>query len=470
MKHLVTRIRPVAIRIGLIGFCGALVAPAAVAGEIDDLKATIGALQKRIEQIEKQAADAKVAEVQAAPTASAASASAPATGLTWKFYGRADLGYVSSTGMNAAGQKVTTRRLNQGEMASRLGISGAWVFNEDYKALFAAETGINLYNGNAGGGTQNNTSGSVFFNRGATAGLSATHYGSIEGGTMYMAPFWVMLGADLASAHDYGANDFSALFSMSRPEALGRYLKDPVTGNVSGTSSLTGANSGTALFYGNALRYRTPAFDGTLKGLSAEISFSMGQQASGATPLREDGRTYAGNVTYNSGPLFVGYAHMDYEQVNDVATSGASNWQQRNQVTDIVGARYRWLDLTVGASYTSFRVSNAGGYKAQAYGLSGAYDIGKHRIEASVANVSYSGANSSGAYGRNLGDGIGDPSSTDFGIGYLYNLQKNLSLYAYYNKIINNEHAKLGVLQFRNDNQYFGYDPSEWTVGMFYTF
>ncbi len=468
MKYFSMAIKPMVVRLMCIGVCGVLALPSARAGEIDDLKVTIQQLQKRIEQIEQKSVETKAVE-KTQPVA-AVPVSVPSTGLQWKFYGRADVGFVSSTGANAAGQVVTTNRLNQGEMASRLGIAGAWVFNDDYKALFNAETGINLYNGNAGGGTQNNTSGAVLFNRGVTAGISTAKFGSVEAGTMYMAPFWVMLGADLASAHEYGANDFSALFSVSRPEALARYLKDPVTGNVSGTSSLAGGNSGTALFYGNALRYRTPAFSGALKGFSGELSFSMGQQASGATPLREDGRTYAGNLMYTNGPLFAGVAHMDFEQMNDVATSGASNWRQRNQVTDIVGARYKWNDLTLGASYTSYRVSNAGGYKAQAYGFSGSYDIGKHRIETSVANINYGGVNSAGAYGKNTGDGKGDPSSLDFGIGYLYNLQNNLSLYAYYNKVINNEHARLGVLQFRGDNQYFGYDPSEWTLGMFYTF
>ena len=449
--------------VGLIAGVG-LAAGAAHADEMSDMKAMIKQLQQRIEQMETKAAAAPA--VGAAPPVVTAPAVKAPTGFVYKIYGRGDVGYTESTGSDATGREITTKRLNQGEMASRLGLTGAWIFNDDYKAIFGVETGLNLFNGNAGGGTQNNTSSSVLFNRGATAGFATRQYGSIEGGTMYMAPFWVSLGADLASAHNYGANDFSALFSVTRPESLGRYLKDPVVGNISKTTSLAGNNSGTALFYGNALRYRTPA----MGPFSGEISYSNGQQASGATPLRQDGRSWAANVLYSKDNLFLGYAHMDYMQVNDIATAGTANFVTRNQVTDIVGARYKWRDLTLGTAYTSYRVSNSGGYHANAYGFSGAYDIGKHRIEGSAARVTYGGANATGAFGTNLGSGRGEPVSTSLGLGYLYNIESNLSFYTYFNKIINNGDAKLGVLQFRGDNNSFGYNPVEVTAGMFFVF
>lgn len=442
------------------------------ADELSDLKATLAQLQARVNQLEAKSAAqpapgaAPAASMTAAAPAAAPPAAKPATGFVWKLYGRGDIGYTLSQGKDASGNEFTTRRLNQGEMASRLGLSGAWVFSDEYKAIFGVETGLNLFNGNSGGGTQNNTTSSVLFNRGATLGFASKTWGSIEGGTMYMAPFWVSLGADLASAHNYGANDFSALFSLARPEALARYLKDPVTGNVSKTTSLAGGNSGTALFYANAVRYRTPVYN----NVSAEVSYSAGQQASGATPLRGDGRTWAGNVLYQKKDLFLGYAHMDYQQVNDVATTGTASFLNRHQVTDIVGARYRFGDATLGSSYTSFRVSNAGGYRANAFGVSGAYDLGKHRIEASAARITYDGANAAGAYGTNTGDGRGDPRSLGYSLGYLYNFQPTLSFYAYATRVQNNAHAKLGVLQFRGDNNYFGFSPVELTTGMFIVF
>jgi predicted porin len=446
-----------------------LMANGARADELSDMKVMLKQLQERVDQMEAKAAAPAPNTVAAATTpmqAGTGPAVASNRGFNWKLYGRGDIGYTVSQGKDVNGRENTTRRLNQGEMASRLGISGDWVFNDEYKALFGLETGINLFNGNSGGGTQNNTNSSVLFNRGATAGLATKTWGSIEGGTMYMAPFWVSLGADQASAHNYGANDFSALFSLTRPEALGRYLKDPVTNNFSKTSTLAGNNSGTALFYANSLRYRSP----TYKNLSAEVTFSNGQQASGATPLREDGRTVAANVLYKKDNLFLGYAHMNYVQSNDINSNVSANFQTRNQVTDIVGARYKWDDLILGGSYTSYRVSNAGGYNAKAFGVSGAYEFGKQRVELSLARITYGGANASGAYGTNLGDGIGNPTSNAFGLGYLYNLQPNLSFYAYATKVQNNAHAKLGVLQFRGDNNFFGYSPIEFTTGMFLVF
>jgi len=439
------------------------------ADELSDMKAMLAQLQERVAQMEAKAAQPAPATATTAMAPAATSAAAPAksaTGFNWKLYGRGDIGYTVSRGKDASGRQLTNHRLNQGEMASRLGLTGSWVFSDEYKAIFGVETGLNLFNGNAGGGTQNNTSSSVLFNRGSTVGFASTTWGSIEGGTMYMAPFWVSLGADLASAHNYGANDFSALFSLTRPESLGRYLKDPVTGNASKTTSLAGNNSGTALFYGNALRYRSRTYN----NFSAEVSYSAGQQASSATDLEDDGRSWAANLLYKKDNLFLGYAHMDYQQSNDISTAGTPNFVKRNQVTDIVGARYKWNDFTLGGSYTSYRVSNAGGYGADAFGVSGAYDLGKHRIEGSLAQISYDGANSRGAFGANTGDGIGKPKSTAYSLGYLYNFQPTLSFYAYATRIKNNEHAKLGVLQFRGDNNYFGYSPVELTAGMFLVF
>lgn len=478
MTHFTLRQSMLATTVSLAFLPLTFVSANAHADELSDMKAMLAQLQQRVAQMEANAAaqatapaapltPAAAPALAAAPVPAAAPAEIkPATGFNWKLYGRGDIGYTVSKGKDASGRVLTNRRLNQGEMVSRLGLTGSWVFSEEYKAIFGAETGINLFNGNAGGGTQNNTTSSVLFNRGAAVGFASKTWGSIEGGTMYMAPFWVALGADLASAHNYGANDFSALFSLTRPESLGRYLKDPVAGNVSKTSSLAGNNSGTALFYGNALRYRSPTYN----NFSAEVSYSAGQQASSATDLKDDGRSWAANVLYKKGDLFLGYAHMDYQQSNDVSVTGASSFIKRNQVTDIVGARYKWHDFTLGGSYTSYRVSNSGGYAADAFGVSGSYDIGKHRIEGSLAQISYDGANASGVYGRNTGDGVGKPKSTAYSLGYLYNFQPTLSFYAYATKINNNAHAKLGVLQFRGDNNYFGYSPVELTAGMFLVF
>lgn len=460
--------KPLWVSLVALGFCNA-----AFADEVSDLKELVKQLQQRIERLEAKSAPTAVAPAQVASPAPPAAASpansvAATPGLQVRMYGRADIGYVSSEGSDTAGKTVTTSRFNQGQMASRLGLTGSWAYDADLKAIFGVETGLNLFNGNAGGGTQNSTA-TVLFNRGATAGLASNSYGSIEAGTMYMAPFWVMLGADNASANNYGLSDFSALFSVSRPEALGRYLKDPVgaTANLSKTATGAGNNSGTALFYSNSVRYRTP----TVEGFKGEFSYSMGQQAFGNTPLKDDGTTWGINAIYQAGPLFVGYGHMNYQQVNDIATTGtASNWVTREQETDILGARYTFADFTLGASYTSYRVSNAGGYGAKAYGLSGAYNLGKHRVEASVGRLDYDGANGVGAFGTNSGNGKGDPSTMSLGVGYLYNLTKNMSVYGYYNKMDNNSNANLGVNQFRADTKSFGFSPSEWTVGTFLTF
>lgn len=463
----------------LAGVLGQACINPAHADEVGDLKALVQKLQERVDQLEQRntqsATVATPAPATAGTTASAAPAPAAsatpdtATGFKWNFYGRADVGYTHSKALASTGNVVTTDRFGQGEMASRLGLNGAWQFDPDFKAIFAVETGINLNSGSAGGGTQNDTANSsVLFNRGATAGFASSKYGSIEGGTMYMSPFWVTLGADQASANNYGYSDFSGLVSVVRPEALARYLKDP--SNANGTSSTTGGESGTALFYANSVRYRTPDFH----GVTGELAYSNGQQATTATtPQKNDGRTLAGNVLYKHGNLFAGYAHMTYLQDADIASAGSSSiWQTRHHLTDTLGLRYKWGDFTLGGALVQYRVTDAGGYRARAAALSSAYDIGRNRIELSVGRVTYENASAAGAYGTNAGDGKGDPASTSVGLGYLYNFNKNLSLYTYYNKVFNNDHANLGVMENRSDSssKYYGYSPSEISVGAFYTF
>jgi hypothetical protein len=242
---------------------------------------------------------------------------------------------------------------------------------------------------------------------------------------------------------------------------------------------MSGANTGTALFYANAFRYRTPNF----AGLTGEFSYSNGRNASNMFGSRDDGRTFAGNIQYNSGTLWLGYAHMDYQQVADISfsTSASANWVSRNQVTDIIGARYKWRDLTLGGSVTHFSVSNAGGYRALAYGLSGAYDItNKHRLEASVGTVSYHNAAADGAYCTYSATGVPtcknlalegeNPRSTSFALGYLYKLQPNLVLYTYFNRVNNNANALLGTINYYYTNALNGAVIDEFQIGTFMTF
>lgn len=456
---------------GLVAAAGA-----AHADELSDLKGMLKQMQDRIEKLE---ADKKQPMQAAAPAVIApATVQGAPSRLEYKIYGRADLGYTvsnGSTGNGATATNVTTSRLNQGQMASRLGLTGSWTLDPDMRAIFGLETGINLFNGAAGGGIQEapqaGAGGVVLFSRGATAGLVSNTWGSVEAGTMYMAPFWVALGADAISAHGYGASDLSGLWSAQRPEALGKYVKGPAkaaSGSAAGT--IGGVNTGTALFYGNSMRYRTPKFGG---GFTGEFSYTNGQQALGSNDFQNDGRAWAGNILYSDGPLWAGYSHMDYTQVADVSATATTNWQTRHQVTDILGARYKWGDLTVGGSYTTLNVGDAGGYKGTAYGLSAGYDVGKNTFEFSVGRNEYQNATSAsvGLYGANGTAGqTGDPSSTSYGIGYLYNLQKNLSLYLYHMRVENNSNANLGVIQFRGDNSALGNTATETTAGMFFVF
>ncbi|MCX8507011.1 MAG: porin [Alphaproteobacteria bacterium] len=469
----------------------------------------------------------------------------PAPGLTTTIYGRLDAAVTSSGGaraLNADGSKSTynTTRLSQGQGVNRLGLRGAYQFEDPtLKVVFGVEMGTSLLNGNAGGVTANSTqncaalspantskdfnaqkpdvtatttlstsggettatttvgrfvsvpcnTSNVLFNRGYTVGLASTTFGSLEFGNMYMAPFWVILASD-KSLYNLGLSDTSALFASVQPGALGRYLSDPVASvsNKSGTNTAVGAgaaNTGTAGFYANSLRIRTPA----LYGVTTEVSYSIGQNASGINNLYKDGQTIAANIMYNDGPLFVGVAHMTYAQVNDIAspTSRFSDWRTRYQNTEVLGARYKIADLTVGAAFTLLRVTSAGDYTAMGYGVSSAYDLtAEHRVEASFGITSASNTASKGAYGANLGrtttvtneDGstttksAGDPQTISYGVTYLYSIAANTKAYLGYIANSNNSNADLGVGPFRSDTAKGAWGSSPYSVaaGMFLAF
>ena len=470
--------------------------------------------------------------------AQAQSAAAPTPGLTNTFYGRFDGGVAVSTGARGIDAKnnvtpYTSTRMSNGIMGSRLGVRGVYQFDEPtLKAMYGIELGTNIFNGNAGGASAQSTQNcnavspttaptvtansvvnpdntvttttvvkaapcnapNVLFNRGYTVGLGSTDFGSIELGMMYAAPFWVILGAD-QSGYNYGLSDTSALFAVTKNDAMGRYLANPVSSvsNKSGTNTAVGAgvaNTGLGAFYANSLRVRSPK----ISGVTGELFYSHGQNASGLNNLSKDGQTYAANVLYNDGPLFVGVGGMIYSQVNDVALSADSfsNWKTREQTSGTVGARYKIDDLTVGAAFSMLTVSNAGGYTAMGYGVSSAYDITKNnRVELSFGINSASKTAEVGAYGRNTGrtisekvtnedgttttkilGGTGDPQTISYAATYFYQIAPSTKYYLGYTANSNNSNANLGVMPFRGDTAATAWGSSPYSVatGMFFVF
>jgi len=518
---------------------GALLAvTGARADEISDLKAMMAQMQQQIHDLEAKqtAAGAAGAGGQQAPVVS--TVKSLVTGMDLSLYGRADVGFRDSYGFGSDGHPTTTYSLGAGQMTSRLGLTGSYSVSDDFKATFSAEAGVNLFQGVFGGtvnvsnGTQDGTATQSFVvaSRGAAGGFASKTYGSVDAGLMYMPTFWVILGADHASAHNYGLSDLSALPVIMRPESLDKYLAAPIgpsattvpatiasnlpsaLQNTTKSGTISSANtsglgySGTSGFYENAIRLRTPKFSGMFDGLDAELAYSMGQQAfepSSFTPFQSDGRAWGGNIEYKTHNLFLGYGHFDYLQVSDTtpayiskagstvngivnvaANPAGPNFVSRDHVTDIVGARYHYGDLEIGAAYTLYSVTNAAGYEANAYGFSGAYDITEHhRIEFSGARITTAGVLGIGPYGNGAGTAgtakncsycNGSPASISIGLGYLYNVIPTWSFYVYGNDVQNNKHADLGTQDFRTDiaagSATLGKSPLEITAGTFFTF
>ena len=303
------------------------------------------------------------------------------------------------------------------------------------KFVYSAESGLNLggLNGTAGRPTQNSeqycyqsanlsaaqpnnatatgtlapicNSSNAIFNRGWTAGLASTNYGSLEFGLIFMANYWVLIDADRSGAN-FSLSNTDALAVVGTNGALGRYLGSPLTAqqNVSASNTVIGgsaANSGIGGWYANSFRYRSPV----IGGFKGELSFSIGHNAAGSTPLSNDGRAVAGNIEYNDGGFMIGVGYMNYNQVNDTAvakngiasgtlagggsatygcvsapqnaaakTGYCANWVTRSQNTAIIATRYDFSGISIGAFFDHYSVTNAGGYSAMAFGGDVLYD------------------------------------------------------------------------------------------------
>lgn len=454
--------------------------------------------------------------------------------LTTQFYGRFDAGVAVSGGardLNKNGTQSTysTVRFSHGQMTPRLGVRGSYQFeNPTLKATFGLELGANVFNGNAGGAAQDTTqncaapapsqlvtvtnndatattaatktkfisipcnTSNVLFNRGYTLGLASTDLGSIEFGMMYAAPFWVWLLAD-ETGFKYGLSSTSALSSATQADAMGRYLSGPVAAatNVSATNTAVGssvANTGAGYYYANSVRLRSPNF----YGVTGEVFYSLGQNASGTNNLYKDGQAISGNILYKDGNLSAGVGHMTYAQVNDVSSvvggSKFADWRTRYQNSQIASLRYKLDDLTVGGTFTFLSVTSAGGYQAMGFGLFSSYDLPdiNSRVEAtfgwnSVSGVCTGKKDSKGKYVATTSFGTantcnpdkgGDPQTIAYGVTYFYSVGPTAKAYTGFIAHSNNDAANLGVGPFRGDTsaKAFGSKPYAVNTGMFFVF
>ncbi|NLP63962.1 porin [Paraburkholderia sacchari] len=283
---------------------------------------------------------------------------------------------VSPTAMAASGNL----------QASRFGFRGSEDLGGGYRANFQLETGFNTYTG-VGGGT-------TMFNRGASVGLSSATYGSIDAGFMYLPIYWVFLGSDVST---YGLSNPAAIMSLEHTVTLGK--------------------SGTGGFYPNAVRYRTPNYN----GFSSEIGYSFGaQNASGQTA---NGRNIGANVMYQRFGMMFGYGFNRYQYYADATTLTPSS-----QLTHVVAATYAYAGNFIGANYIYSKRTDSTNWFASAFLLNAKIPAGPGDIELGVS--------------RRIENGNARAMAYD--AGYVYFLSKRTQLYGYATMITNNSHSSQG--------------------------
>jgi general bacterial porin, GBP family len=307
---------------------------------------------------------------------------------------------VSPTAMAASGNL----------QASRFGFRGSEDLGGGYRANFQLETGFNTYTG-VGGGT-------TMFNRGASVGLSSTTYGSVDAGFMYLPIYWVFLASDVAT---YGLSNPAAIMSLEHTVTLGK--------------------SGTGGFYPNAVRYRTPNFN----GLTSEIGYSFGaQNASGQTA---DGRNIGVNVMYQRFGMMLGYGFNRYQYYANTSTLTASS-----QLTHVFAATYGYSGNFIGANYIYSKRTDATNWFASAILLNAKIPAGPGDIELGVAKRIENA----------------DARAMAYNAGYVYFLSKRTQLYGYASMITNNSHSSQGfaLLNSTYSTVTPGFDPWAVTVGL----
>lgn len=207
----------------------------------------------------------------------AASASAGAQTL----YGVVDIGFVAERG----GVNGTVNKLSSGAgSVSRFGLRGSEDLGGGLSAIYTLEAGVK-----ADTGELDNTS-NMLFQRQAYAGLSSNNYGTLTLGRQY-TPFYTTF-----------AN-----------------FADPFATSFAGTARNLFPVSGATTRANNTVKYVSPE----MRGFTAEVAYSFGEQAGSASAGRQAGFA----VAYRDGPLNVrlGYLNRNSDVAPTATTPGVNH-------------------------------------------------------------------------------------------------------------------------------------------------
>jgi len=319
----------------------------------------------------------KMHSIAAIATLSALASASAAAQSAVTLYGVADVGVTYGRG------SVASRlQMSQGNLAaSRLGFRGTEDLGGGNSALFTLEAGINVDDGGGQATNPNNqppspASTGIAFNRLSYVGLAGP-WGQVRLGRDWTPTFTQYLRYDVANGGGLGV-------SQSALNSIGAY------GHPAGLRA------------SNAIEYMSPSWG----GLSAHLMYALGENASNAGAIKNDGKYAAVRLSYVGNGLDAGLAYATY----NIAALGDIH-------ETVAGATYGLPWVKLHAMYTKNTTGSANSMTGGLLGISKAF--GATEIRASVSTASVKNA---------AGVPIGD--ARKLALMGIHNLSKRTSLYA----------------------------------------
>ena len=329
-------------------------------------------------------------------------------------YGILDVGYTRNGGSIASASGLSN---STNGLGSRLGFRGTEDLGGGLKAGFVLETGVSNDSGagNINPSTNNQTGSAV----GGALQFGRLSYVNLAGNFGE-----VRLGRDI------------------NPSYYNDVLYDPFGGLTVAAAMNTVAGLRTIgtvnlLRSSNAVSYLLPS--GLLGGLSGQITYAFGENASnatvGATSIKKDGNYGGIRLAYAAGPLNVGVGYGRFKATTGNAAysngpagvpAGLSNDRTQAQI----GGTFDFGVAKLWATFSKMEQDNAGlagDLESKAFLVGVTAPVGPGLIRAS--------------YSRTKNSQLNDEKGSKLGIGYQYNLSKRTALFATVARVKNDNGA-----------------------------
>ena len=348
-----------------------------------------------------------------AVASAAAAISAPAFAQSQvSVYGIIDVGIESAKFSDAAGN--LTRMVNGANNTNRLGFKGSEDLGNGMKANFMLETQPAPDTGTVGTGTN-------FWARTATVGLSSNSWGSVNLGSQYTPWFSARAANDIFYTAGAGSN----------------YLLE-----------------GNATRMSNSVRYDS----NNMNGFTFSAMYGLGETTNGVNAAyngdegttaanKKVGRSAGLNLAYANGPLALRYGYNTL-----LLTAGPDV----NQKLNTVNGSYDFKVVKLVAGWSSAKIDNNGG-DTRAWYLGGVMPV----FGSDLIKLEYT----------KLTDKIANSADTNLvALGYEHPMSKRTTLYATYAKLNNDTKATRMTFLTGGPGVLAGFDPSSLQMGMRHSF